>query len=294
MNILIAGGSGFLGTALRSHLAEHNLHILTRQTPKSVNEIQWDGRTTNGWLQRFSKMDAVLHLTGYGLEHWPWTRRQKQRFVNSRLLPGLALAAAFEKADRRPGIFLQASGINRYGLQGDIVADESTPPADDFLAQITIQWEDATKSIETMGVRRIITRNAVILARRGGLFPLMALPVQFFFGGRFGDGRQAVNWMHITDYARAVRFLLENDQARGAFNMISPQITSNAEFMQAIARTLHRPYWFHLPKRALQIPLGEMSVLLTAGRPAQPKRLIELGFQFQFGDLHNAMKDLLE
>jgi uncharacterized protein len=295
MNILIAGGSGFLGRALTVHLSQyhHTVFILTRQTPKSVNQIQWDAKTLGGWAERLEEMDTVINLTGYGLEHWPWTKRQKRRFIDSRVIPGLALASAFEKATRRPGIFIQASGINRYGLSGDNVADESTPPGDDFLAQITVQWEDATHAIEELGVRRIITRNAVVLAKRGGLFPLMALPVKLFFGGKFGNGKQAMNWIHIDDYVNVIRFLLENENARGAYNLISPQLTTSEEFMHTVADTLHRPFWFHLPKALLRIPLGEMSNLLTEGRASQPKRLLELGFQFQFGQLGVALKDLL-
>jgi len=294
MNILIAGGSGFLGTALNERLAKkHKVYILTRRTPKSANRIQWDAKTTSGWVQRLDDMDAVIHVTGYGLERWPWTQRQKQRFAASRVIPGLLLAEAFEKSSRRPRVFIQASGINRYGLRGDGVADESTPPAEDFLAQLTVQWEDATKRIEELGVRRIITRNAVVLARRGGLFSLMALPVRLFFGGNFSDGKQAMNWIHINDYVNAIQFLLENETARGPYNMIAPAPTSSADFMRAIAKTLRRPFWFHLPKWLLRLPLGEMSVLLTEGRYAQPKRLLELGFQFKFENLDEAMKDLL-
>jgi len=296
MNILIAGGSGFLGRALTAHLSsnQHTVYILTRQTPKHPNQIQWDAKTTNGWAHRLNEMHAVIHVTGYGLEHWPWTQRQKRRFIDSRVIPGLALASAFEKATRRPGIFIQASGINRYGLRGEGVADESTSPADDFLAQLTVQWEDATKSIDVLGVRRIITRNAVILAKRGGLFPLMALPARLFFGGRFGDGKQSMPWLHIDDYVNAIRFFLENKDARGAYNLIAPQLTSNEEFMRVIAKTLHRPFWFHTPKALLQLTLGEMNVLLTEGRYSAPKRLLELGYQFQFGQLDTALKDILK
>src|SRR5512134_2960805 len=141
MKVLIAGGSGFLGTALRTSLVKdgHDVFILTRRPSKGPSEIQWDGKTTKGWGHRMNDMDAVVNLTGFGLEHWPWTRRQKQRFVDSRVLPGLALAFAIQSAARRPRVFLQTSGINRYGLRGEGIADESTPPADDFLAQLTVQ-----------------------------------------------------------------------------------------------------------------------------------------------------------
>lgn len=296
MKVLIAGGSGFLGTALTKSLEgdEHEVFILTRRNPRKANDIQWDGKTTAGWGDHVNEMDAVVNLTGYGLEHWPWTKGQKQRFVDSRVIPGLALASAIKEASRRPRVFVQTSGINRYGLRNKGIADESTPPADDFLAQITVGWEDATQSVEELGVRRVITRNAVVLARRGGLFPLMALPVKLFFGGKFGDGRQATPWIHINDHVGAVRFLLENEDARGPFNLIAPTPTSNADFMRTVAEALHRPYWFHLPAFLLRIPLGEMSVLLTEGSYSQPKRLLELGYKFRFPTLDAAVRDIFQ
>lgn len=295
MKVLIAGGSGFLGSALKNSLikANHEVFILTRRASKDANAIQWDGKTTHGWGYVINDMDAVVNLTGFGLEHWPWTKRQKQRFVDSRVIPGRALVSAIQNASRRPRVFLQSSGINHYGLRGEGVADESTPPGDDFPAQLTVKSEDATRPIEEIGVRRVITRNAIVLSGRGGLFPLMLLSVRLFFGGKFGDGEQATPWIHLSDYTNAMRFLLDNENARGPFNLISPQLTSNAEFMRAAAKALHRPYWFHIPKFLLRLMLGEMSILLTEGRYSQPKRLIELGFQFQFGKLENAMEDLL-
>lgn len=295
MKVLIAGGSGFLGAALVNSLKHDNQEVivLTRRAPRNSSQIQWDGKTTNGWGQIVNEVDAVVHVAGFGLQHWPWTRKQKQKFIDSRVIPGLALVSAIQSAARPPKVFLQSSGINRYGLQGEGIADESTPPGEDFLAQITIPWEAVTESLEELGVRRIVARNAVVLAKNGGMFPLMALPVRLFFGGKFGDGKQAMSWIHIADQVNAVRFLLAHENARGAYNLIAPTPTSNADFMRAVAKALHRPYWFHVPAFLLKLALGEMSILLTEGRYSQPKRLIELGFQFQFGELENAMEDLL-
>lgn len=294
MKALIAGGSGFLGTALRTSLTKdgHEVFILTRRASKPPTEIHWDGKTTRGWGHVIDEMDAVVNLSGFGLEHWPWTRKQKQKFVDSRILPGRALASAIQQAWRRPRVFLQTSGINRYGLRGKGLADESTPAADDFLAQLTVPWEDATKPVEELGVRRVITRNAVVLARKGGLFPLMTLAPRLFFGGKFGDGSQAMPWIHLVDHTNALRFLLEHENAQGPFNLISPQPTSSAEFMRAVTKTMRRPYWFHVPGFLLRLILGEMSILLTEGRYSQPKRLIELGFRFRFDKLEHAMEDL--
>jgi uncharacterized protein (TIGR01777 family) len=296
MKVLIAGGSGFLGTTLKNSLlkANHDVFILTRRNSKDVHEIQWDGKTPSGWGRLINEMDAVVNLTGVGLEHWPWTKRQKQRFVDSRVLPGLALVSAIQNAARRPRVFLQTSGVNRYGLRGQAIADESTPPSVDFLGQLTVKMEEATAPVEELGVRRVIARSAVVLASHRGMFPLMSLAPRLFFGGKFGDGKQAMPWIHIEDQTNAMHFLLENEDARGPFNLISPEPTSSAEFMRIVCKVLHRPYWFHVPRFLLRLMLGEMSVLLTEGRYARPKRLIELGFRFRFGKLENAIADLLE
>jgi NAD dependent epimerase/dehydratase family enzyme len=120
----------------------------------------------------------------------------------------------------------------------------------------------------------------------------MALPVRLFAGGRHGDGRQAMPWIHLADYTAAVRFLIDHEQARGPYNLIAPALTTNAEFMHGLARTLDRPYWFHPPAWLLRALLGEMSAVLLQGRPARPKRLVEQGYRFRFAELQPALEDL--
>jgi len=237
-------------------------------------------------------MDAVVNLTGYGLDHWPWNATQKKRFSDSRLRPGRALVAAIKESSPRPAVFLQISGINHYGLRGE-PADETTAPGTDYLAQLTVQWEAATQPLEELGVRRVVARTAVVLARRGGLFPLMALPVRLFLGGPLGSGEQAVPWIHGSDQAEALRFLLENERAHGPFNLVAPTPTSNSQFMRAVARALHRPYWLPAPAFALRLVLGEMSVLVLEGRYALPRRLLEQGYVFRFPTIEAALADLL-
>jgi uncharacterized protein (TIGR01777 family) len=297
MNVLIAGGSGFLGRALtHSFLADgHKVFILTRgsRAADGAQAVQWDAKTTSGWGYLVNEVDVVINLAGKTLASWPWTASMKRAFLDSRLLPGLALVQAIREADRRPGIFIQQSGINHYGLSGDL-ADESTPPADDFLAQLAVQFEAATQPIDDLGVRRIVLRSAVVLAKKSGLLPLMALPIRLFLGGPFGDGKHAMPWIHINDWAGAVRFLIENNNARGAYNLIAPTPTSNAEFNRALANALHRPYWFPTPAFLLRIVLGEMSVTILRGRFAQPKRLIESGYRFQFPGPREALADLFD
>lgn len=296
MKIMIAGGSGFLGRALtKSFLADgYQVFILTRgsRSINSAQAVKWDAKTTNGWGHLVNEMDVVIHLAGKSLNSWPWTTSTKRAFHDSRILPGLALAEAIQKATRRPGIFVQASGINHYGLSGDL-ADESTLPANDFLAQLTVKWEAATKSIEGLDIRRIIARSAPVLAKDGGLLSLMALPTKLFAGGPLGDGKHAMPWIHINDWVGGVRYLIENENARGAYNLIAPTPTSNAEFNRTLASVIHRPYWLPMPAFLLKALLGEMSVLIVAGRFAQPKRLIESGYRYQFSGVREALADLL-
>lgn len=294
MRVLVAGGTGFVGRAVSAALraAGHEPWVLTRQQARSEGEVQWDGRSLGPWTERLNEVDAVLHATGYGLEHWPWSAHNKKRFLASRVEPGRALAQGILQARRRPGTLIQISGINYYGARGEGVADESTPPADDFLAQVTVKWEEATRPVENAGVRRVIARTAVILDRRGGLFPLMALPVRLGFGGPLGNGRQVVPWIHVQDHARALVYLLENPEARGPFNLIAPQVTTNAQFMRAVAGALHRPYWFPTPGFLLRLVLGEMSTLVLDGRASAPRRLEQLGFQFRYPDIATALGNL--
>ncbi|NWF62874.1 MAG: TIGR01777 family protein [Chloroflexi bacterium] len=295
MNIMISGGTGLLGTALtQSFLAEgYKVFILSRSDTKrsDVEIIKWDARTTNGWGHLINEMDAVIHLAGRNTAAWPWTAAKKKSFEDSRILPGLALAQAIRESTHRPSLFVQVSGINHYGLQGDL-ADESTAPGDDFLAHLTVKWEGATQSVEECGARRLVLRTSPVLSKDSLIMKLIALPVQLFVGGPIGSGKQAFPWIHIKDWVGAVRFLMANESAHGVYNMIAPAQTSLADFTKALANVLHRPYWFPVPAFFMRNVLGEMSVLILEGRFSQPRRLLESGYTFQFPGPREALIDL--
>ena len=296
MKILIAGGGGFLGNHLiKSLIADnHQVWVLSRSQKQiqGAKSIQWDGQTIQGWGSLMNNMEVVVNLAGISLNSWPWTKDKKSRFHDSRVQPGRALASAIEAATHKPNVFVQISGINHYGLRGEGIADESTRPADDYLANLTVAWEEATHSVETLGVRRIVCRTAVVLAKDAILLFLMALPARLFFGGKLGRGDQALPWIHINDQVSAMKFLIENKDANGVYNLIAPQATSNMEFMKVLAGTLHRPFWFHVPELLLRVVLGEMSVLITEGRFVTPKRLLEAGYIFKFPNLEDALRDI--
>ncbi|HMV28339.1 MAG TPA: TIGR01777 family oxidoreductase [Anaerolineales bacterium] len=295
MNIMISGGTGLLGTALtKALLADgHKVFILSRTDKKrsDVQIIKWDARTPDGWGHLVNEMDVVIHLAGRSTSAWPWSAANKKSFEDSRILPGLALAQAIQAATRRPSLFVQVSGINHYGLQGGL-ADETTPPGDDFLAQLTVKWEAATQSVEGLGVRRLVLRTPPVLSRDNVIMKLIALPVQLFVGGPIGSGKQPFPWIHIKDWVSAVRYLMADESARGVYNMIAPSQTSLADFTKILANVLHRPYWFPVPAFLMRNVLGEMSVLILEGRFSQPKRLLESGYTFQFPGPREALTDL--
>lgn len=298
MNILITGGTGLIGRALaKSLLADGGkIWILTRSPEQAVlplgcTAVGWDGRTAQGWGELVNEMDAIVNLAGVNTASWPWTEARKQSFWNSRVWAGQAVAEAIRLAKKKPGVLIQSSGINHYGLRGSM-ADESTLPADDFLARLTVAWEFSSQSVEELGVRRAVIRTAVVLSRDSLIMKLMELPVRLFVGGRIGSGQQTFPWIHIADEIRAIRFLLTDERARGPFNLIAPDSTSNAEFTRALAKQLRRPYWFPVPAFLMRLVLGEISTMVLEGRPAQPKRLLEAGFEFKHATLDSALKNL--
>jgi hypothetical protein len=300
VNILIAGGTGLLGTALTASLLAdgQRIWVLTRRDPQSrpggegLTWVHWDGFSPRGWMGLVDHMDGVVNLTGESLAEWPWTRGRKQRFWDSRVLAGQALSQAILAASGRPNVFIQISGINHYGPRGPL-ADESTPPGSDYLAHLTLAWEAATASVEDLGIRRCVLRLGVVLSAQGGLLPLMSLLTRFYLGGRLGSGKQALPWIHLADVVGVLRYLLETKSANGAYNGVAPEQVDNASFTRALSQIVLRPYWLHLPAPVLRLVLGEMAVLVVEGRPVSPTRLSRAGYAFQFPLLEPALRDLL-
>jgi uncharacterized protein len=301
MRVLITGGTGMIGRALvKSLLADgHQVWVLTRfphaaRLPEGVQGIAWDGRTTIGWGELMSRVDAVVNLVGERLSRWPWTKKQRQRFWNSRVDGGHALVEAIRAASPRPKILIQASGVNYYGPRDLTPVTEADAPGKDYLADLCRAWEDSTKLVEEMGVRRVIIRSAIVLEARDGILPIMMLPVKFFAGGPLGSGRQGLAWIHLEDEVAAIRFLMENQAASGPYNLTAPVPISSAKFLRILAGVLKRPYWLPVPIFALRFVLGGMSTLVLDGMYLLPKRLQELGFHFRFETAESALGDLLK
>ncbi len=300
MRILMTGGTGMIGTALtKSLLADgHQVWVLTRNPqsahpPAGVLAVGWDGRTTRGWGELMSQTDAVINLVGERLSKWPWTEKQRQRFWDSRVDGGSALVEAIRAASPRPRVLIQASGVNYYGPRRLDPVTEADSIGSGYLADLCRAWEASTEAVEELGVRRVVVRSAIVLSARQGILPIMMLPVKMFVGGPLGGGKQGLPWIHLDDEVAAIRFLLENENARGPFNLSAPAPISSAEFIRLLAKTLKRPYWLPAPAFALRLVLGGMATLVLDGMYLQPKRLQELGFRFRFETAEAALDALL-
>jgi len=299
MKILISGGTGLIGkeTTLECLRAGHEVWILSRnpnaRVPSGAHLLVWDGKTLGDWGKDIGEMDAVVNLAGENLSKGLWTPARKRRIEESRVAAGRLLSEAVRRVSPRPRVFLQASAIGYYGAQGNAPLTETSPAGEDFLAKVCRKWEESSRSVEEVGVRRVILRTGLVLSRKGGALPLMILPVRLFAGGHLGSGDQGVSWIHVSDEAGAICFLLENDSASGAFNLTAPEPLSNDAFMRLAAHILHRPHWLHLPAQVMRLALGEMSTLMLEGQFVLPKRLIEAGYAFRFPDAQSALREVL-
>lgn len=297
---IITGGTGLIGQALAAELvaAGYEVVVLSRNPqrahglPTGVQVEAWDGRTAQGWGGLADGTYAIVNLAGENLAGGRWTAERRHRIRQSRLDAGQAVVEAVRAAKRKPAVVVQASGIGYYGPHGDEEVTEDFPPGEDFLGRLAVEWEASTAPVEGLGVRRVVIRTGVVLSREGGALPRLALPFRFFLGGPLGNGRQWVPWIHIADEVRAIRFLLENEEARGPYNLVTPNPVTNRELARALRQVLRRPSWLPVPAPALRLALGEMSAVLLTGQRALPHRLLEADFRFQFPEISTALQNL--
>ena len=301
MRIVIAGGSGFLGSALAAHLAagNHQVVILTRQ-PRSVDPghprttfEHWspDGHS-GSWANALDNADAVVNLAGESIAAKRWSTAQKQRIRDSRLLATRSLTAAMREISKPPRVFISGSAVGYYGDRGDETLTEASAPGTDFLAGVCKDWEAAASAIGDRS-RVVLIRTGIVLDRKGGALPKMLPPFYLFAGGPIGSGRQYMPWIHRDDWVRLVAWSATNDSPRGALNATGPKPITNKEFSTALGQALRRPSVMPAPPFALRIALGEMAdALLLSSQRALPVRATDLGFTFRFSNIDDALADI--
>ena len=302
MRVLVAGGTGLIGSALIGSLRDSNCEVtvLTRSPERNqalmqngVRLVRWDGETAEGWSHLVSQVDAIVNLAGEGIADGRWSTERKERIRQSRVGAGNALVSAIRDAESVPKTLIQSSAVGYYGPGKDEIMTEQTSAGKDFLAGVCADWEASTAEVEAMGVRRVVIRTGVVLSGLGGALPRMTLPFRLFAGGPLGSGRQYFPWIHIADEVAANRFLLENENTSGPYNLAAPDPPRNREFVRDLGRAMGRPSLLPTPSFALQLLFGEMSTVLLDGQRAVPARLLEDGYAFIFPETVAALGDLV-
>ena len=301
MNVVIAGGSGFLGSALARALAAdgHDVVILTRHPAANapslshVSMVSWSPDGNAGpWAHVVDGATAVINLAGESIAARRWSSAQKQKLRESRLLATRSLNVAIQRASRKP-TFISGSAVGYYGDRGDETLTESSAPGTDFLANLARDWEAVAGEISHM-TRVAFVRTGIVLDRQGGALPKMLPPFKMFVGGPLGSGTQYMPWIHKDDWVRLVSWMITAEGARGPVNATSPSPVTNAEFSHALGRALKRPSLLPAPAFALRIALGEMAdALLLSGQRALPVRATDLGFSYRYSNIDEALASVL-
>src|SRR5687768_13575273 len=294
MRIVVAGGSGFLGSALvRAWRGEgHEVKVLTRH-PASVDDVPWVPQASGGgWKSALEGAGAAVNLAGEGIADQRWTEARKAAILSSRVAGTRALALAIRECTQPPRLLFSASAIGYYGPHSDEPLTGESAPGSDFLATVCQTWERETHAAADIA-RIVFLRTGVVLARHGGALPKIALPFRFFAGGRIGTGRQYMSWIHLQDWVEMVRWALRTDVS-GPMNLTAPAPVTNSEFTRALGAAMHRPTLFPVPAIALQVMLGKefADALLLGGQRVLPARAERLGFQFRFVTIESALQNI--
>jgi uncharacterized protein (TIGR01777 family) len=301
MKVVIAGGTGFLGSGLVASLRadRHDVVILTRgpagSAPREAGKVSWDPMNPGGdWGAALDGADVVINLAGEPLDAGRWNDARKASILESRIEATQAIVKAISAATRRPAVLVNASAIGVYGTRGAEALTEESAPGSDFLASACVAWEAAAMAAAWM-TRVVLLRTGLPLDRSGGALPALALPFRFFAGGRVGSGDQYWSWIHREDWTRMVRWVIDKAAIKGALNVTAPSPATNREFTQALARALHRPALVPAPAFAVRLMLGEMAdALILNGQRVLPARATTSGFEFRYPDLDSALREIYQ
>ncbi|MBD9513296.1 TIGR01777 family oxidoreductase [Pseudomonas sp. PDM22] len=298
MHILLTGGTGLIGRRLcRRWSAEgHQLTVLSRQ-PQRVASLC--GETVRG-IADFEAygdgpLDAVVNLAGEPIADKPWSARRKALLWDSRVRLTERLVSWLEGRSQRPVVLINGSAVGWYGDAGERPLEENSAAAgEDFASELCLAWEQIAREAEALGIRVVLVRTGLVLAPEGGFLKRLLPPFRLGAGGRLGDGRQWMSWIHIEDQIALIDFLLRKADAAGPYNACAPQPVRNRDFTQELGQALHRPTLVPVPGFALRLLLGEMSTLLLGGQRIVPRRLLDAGFEFRFPEFKEALADVLQ
>jgi len=296
MNILLTGGTGLIGRELcRRWVAEGNSLWVWSRSPERVAERCGETVTGIGQLEELGQMplDAIINLAGAPIADRPWTRSRRLLLWSSRVNLTEQLIEWLSGREQQPQVLISGSAVGWYGDGGEReLHEQDAPVTNDFAAQLCNAWEESALRAQRLGIRVVLVRTGLVLARQGGFLQRLVPLFRLGLGGRQGNGRQWMPWVHIDDEVALIDFLLRQPAAQGPYNACSPQPVRNADFAKALGRSLGKPTVIPVPALALKAGLGELSGLILGGQKAVPSRLEAEGFRFRFVDLDAALADL--
>jgi uncharacterized protein len=292
MKVVVAGANGLIGKHLVAALRERGDEVVALvRKPAGGAQRGWDGRSLDSSVVEGAQ--AVVNLAGASIAGERWTGAYKIQIRQSRIESTRAIVEAIRASRARPRVLVNASAIGWYGGRGDEEITEASAAGKDFLAEVCQAWEAEALRAEPFGVRVVLLRTGVVLARDGGALAKMVPPFKAFVGGPIGSGRQWMPWVHLADEVGLILWAIDS-QVRGPVIAVAPNAVRMKDFAKALGRALHRPSLFPVPAPALRLAVGEMADLLLDGQRARPVKALEGGYRFRFSDVDAAMRDLFE
>lgn len=295
-HILIAGGSGFLGTALRNHFENkgHQVSVLSRNA-SAPHEIQWDGKTLDAWAKAIEQADIVINLCGKNV-NCRYTKKNRTAILNSRLETTAILCEAIQVAKNPPKVWLNASSATIYvHAEHELMTEDEGIIGDDFSMSVCKNWEKQFFSCQFNHTRRVALRTSIVLGEDDGAFPLLNRLSKFGMGGKQGNGRQFFSWIHLQDFCRAVEYIIQNPGFVGPVNVTAPNPIRNKKLMRLLRQQNKMPFGLPQPKWLLELGaalIGTETELLLKSRNVYPERLLENGFEFEIGEIEDALNHL--
>jgi uncharacterized protein (TIGR01777 family) len=297
MKALITGGTGLLGRELLAKLPD--AAVLSRDPAKTGRKlgvgraVRWDPAAEPAPLEALQGIDAVFNLAGEPVAEGRWTEHKKRRIRDSRIIGTRNLIAGLRELDRKPEVLVSASAVGYYGDRGDEELDETKPAGHGFLAEVCSDWEREALEAETLGIRVVCVRIGIVLAPGGGALARMITPLKMGGGGRLGNGKQWMPWIHIEDVVGVLLHASRSASIGGPINAVSPHPVTNADFTRALGRAVHRPAFLPVPKAALRIAFGELSEILMASQRVLPRVAERTGYTFTHTELDGALSAVM-
>ena len=299
-NVLITGGTGFIGKKLTKILLErgYSVSILTRNSKPNTEGVTyyvWDVSSQSIEEAAVLKAVYIIHLAGENIAEKKWTAKRKAEIRESRTQSAQLIYSVLKKHNKRIEAFVSASGIGFYGaINGEGICTENTLPANDFIGTVCQEWEKSADLMAGLGIRTVKIRTGLVLGKDEGILKKLTPIFKRGLGSALGSGKQYMPWIHIQDLCMMYIEAIENEKMAGAYNATINDSTTNLTFSKALANSFGFSIWLpNVPAFLIRLGMGEMASIVLSGRRVSSDKVKSLGFRFQFKNLKKALKDCL-